>query len=52
MSAMTFGATGTAIGHLRPEIEQLFREHSQMLYCTAYTRYARCNRTMAREDIP
>ena len=30
-------APGSTSGQLKPEIEQLFREHSEMLYCTAYS---------------
>src|SRR5437762_12432440 len=30
-------APGATSGQLKPEIERLFREHSEMLYCTAYS---------------
>jgi RNA polymerase sigma-70 factor (ECF subfamily) len=30
-------APDAAVTQLKPELEQLFREHSQMLYCTAFS---------------
>ncbi len=33
----TLAAPGATSRQLNPEIEQFFREHSEMLYCTAYS---------------